>query len=65
MALRPLFATLLLSGFIAISLAACADTEPGPGAPTAPPGEFQDPADADALGTVDDPIEGSDEDLKP
>ncbi len=64
MALRPFLSILLLTGFIAVSLVACSGAEPGTGAPP-PPGEFEDPADSGVLGTVDEPIEGSDEDLKP
>lgn len=65
MALRPLLSILLLTGFIAVSLVACADAEPGPGAAPQPPGEFQDPADSGTIGTVEEPMEGGDEDLNP
>ncbi len=65
-AFRPLLSILLLTGFIALSLVACSGAEPGTGSPPPPPpGEFEDPADSGVLGTVDDPMEGGDEDLNP
>ncbi len=64
-ACRPLRSILLLLGLMTFALTACADKEPGPAAPTAAPGTFQDPADSGAIGTENQPIEGADQDQKP